>query len=43
MMLVDVGGIAVKTEPSHQYLVTFCCHETDGRRGSHAGSCSSLV
>ena len=26
----DVGGISVEVEPSYQYPVTFCCHETDG-------------
>ena len=29
----DVGGIAAEDEPSHQYSITFCCHETDGSRG----------
>ena len=29
---VDVGGIAVEVEPSHQYPVTFCCRVTDGSR-----------
>ena len=27
---VDVGGIAVEVEPSHQYSITCCCHMTDG-------------
>ena len=26
---VDVGSLAVEVEPSHQYSVMFCCHETD--------------
>ena len=24
------GGEAVEVEPSHQYLITFCCCATDG-------------
>ena len=28
----DVGGTAVKVEPSHQYCIPFCCHETEGSR-----------
>ena len=31
---VDVGGMAVEAEPSHQYSVTFCCHVTDGSGGA---------
>jgi len=31
---VDVGGMAVEVEPFHQYSITFCCHVTDGNRGS---------
>jgi len=23
--VVDVGGMAVETKPSHQYFITFCC------------------
>jgi len=30
----DVGAMAVEAEPSHQYPVTFCCHETNGSRGA---------
>ena len=30
---VDVGGTAVKVEPSHQYSITFCCHAMNGSRG----------
>ena len=29
---VDVVGIAVDSDPSHQYSITFCCHVTDGNR-----------
>ena len=28
------GGMTVEVEPSHQYLITFCCHVTDGSRGA---------
>ena len=31
---VDVGGMAVDAEPSHQYSITFCCHVADGSRGA---------
>jgi len=31
---VNVGGMAVEAEPSHQYSITFCCHVTDGSRGT---------
>jgi len=31
---VDVGGIAVEAELSHQYSITFCCHVTDGSKGA---------
>jgi len=31
---VDVGGIAVDIEHSHQYPFTFCCCVTDGSRGA---------
>ena len=31
---VDVGGMVVKVEHSHQYSVTFCYHVTDGSRGA---------
>ena len=34
MSEVDVGGIAVEAEPSHQYPITFCCCVTDGNRGA---------
>ena len=29
----NAGGMAVYTEPSHQYSITCCCHVTDGSRG----------
>ena len=28
------GGMAVETESSCQYSITFCCHVTDGSRGA---------
>ena len=28
---VDVGGMAVEFQSSHQYSITFCCCTTDGR------------
>jgi len=28
MSEVDVGGMAVKVKPFHQYSVRFCCHVT---------------
>ena len=31
---VDVGGMAVDGEPSHQYPITRCCRVTDGSRGT---------
>ena len=31
---LDVSGRAAEIEPSHQYSVQFCCHETDGSRGA---------
>jgi len=34
MSEVDVDGMAVLIEPSHQYSVTFCFHMTDGSRGA---------
>ena len=30
----DVGDMAVEAESSHQYSLTWCCHETDGSRGA---------
>jgi len=30
MSEVDIGGVAVEAEPSHQYSVTFSCDVTDG-------------
>ena len=30
--VADIGGMAVKAEPSYQYLTTCCCHVTDGSR-----------
>jgi len=29
---VDVGDMVVKTEPSHQDSITFCCYVADDRR-----------
>jgi len=29
---MDVGGMAVEVEPSHQYAMTLCCCVTDGSR-----------
>jgi len=29
-----VGGLAVETEPSHQYSIACCCRVTDGSRGA---------
>ena len=34
MSEVDVGGMALEVEPSHQRSITFCCHVTDGSRGA---------
>ena len=34
MPAVDVGGMAIETEPSHPYSVTCCCHVTDSNRGA---------
>ena len=31
---VDIGGVAVEVESSHQYLVPFCCCMMDGSRGA---------
>ena len=31
---VDVSDMAVEAEPSRQCPVTFCCHATDGNRGT---------
>jgi len=31
---VDVSDMAVEAEPSPQCPVTFCCHATDGNRGT---------
>ena len=36
---VDVGGMEVKVEPSHQYSITFHCYVTDGIRGTAWQSC----
>ena len=32
MSEVDVGGMALEAEPSHQYSITFCCRVRDGGR-----------
>ena len=34
MSEVDVGGMAVEVEPSHQYSIPFCCCVTGGSRGA---------
>ena len=34
MSEVDVDGMAVEVEPSHQYPITFCCQVTDTSRGA---------
>lgn len=31
---VDVAGMAVDVELSHQYHITFHCHVTDGSKGA---------
>jgi len=31
---VDVGGMAVEVELSHQYPITCCCRVADGSRGA---------
>lgn len=31
---VDIGGMAAEAEPSHQYSVTCCCHETGSSTGA---------
>lgn len=31
---VDVSGMPIEVEPSHQYPVTFCCHVTHDSRGA---------
>ena len=28
---VDVGGMTVEVQPSHQYCIAFCCHVADGQ------------
>ena len=39
MSEADGDGMAVETEPSHQYTIIFCCCVTDGSRGAawHSG------
>ena len=34
MSEADIGAMAVEVEPSHQNSVTFCCHATNGSRGT---------
>jgi len=34
MSEVDVGGVAVEAEPSHQYSIMCCCRVTDGSSGA---------
>jgi len=34
MSEVDIGGMAVEVELSHQYSITSCCCVTDGSRGA---------
>jgi len=31
---IDTGGMAVEVKPFHQCSITFCCHVTDGCRGT---------
>lgn len=31
---LDVGGMAVQVETSHQNFITFCCRATDNSRGA---------
>ena len=33
MSETDIHGMAVETEPSHPYSITFSSHVTDGSRG----------
>ena len=47
---VDIGGVAVEVESSHQYLVPFCCCMMDGSRGAvwlngvwHGSGCEAKV
>jgi len=39
MSEVNIEGMAVESEPSHQYPITFCCGETDDNWGAlwHSG------
>ena len=34
MSEVNVGGMAVEAEPSHQYSIIFCCRVTDSSNGA---------
>lgn len=34
LVVVDIGGMAVEVDPSHQYSTTSCCHVIDGSRGA---------
>lgn len=36
---VDVGGMAVEAEHSHQHSITFCCCATDAAEGQHDKIC----
>jgi len=31
---VGAGAMAAEAESSHQYYITYCCHPTDGSRGT---------
>ena len=34
MSEMDIGGMAIEVEPSHQHVIMFCCCVTDGSRGA---------
>ena len=34
MSEMDISGMVIEVEPSHQYSSTCCCHVTDGSRGA---------
>ena len=38
MLVMDVG-MAVEAGPAHQYFIQFCCHATDGSRGTITKQC----
>jgi len=39
---VDVGGMTVELEPSHQHPSTFCYRVTEGSRGEMVSVCHRL-